>query len=102
MLKKTSSIQTHPSPKPQDTPLQPLLRTYGGESQCPNPLDKSPAINTKDQKCVQQVFGSFIYYGISVNPLILYALSDIASQQSTLTENTMKKVSKFRSHLLIT
>ena len=90
----------HVRPKKlQDTPLQPLQRTYGKESQNPNPPDDSPLLNNKKQKLVQQVIGGFLYYGRAVDPLILHALSVLASQQSAPTENTMIKVNTFLDYM---
>jgi hypothetical protein len=39
--------------------------------------------------------GSFLYYAQAVNPTKLMALSEISSQQSAPTENTMKRVNQF-------
>ena len=66
----------------QHIPLQPLPRTYGKSAQIPNPPDDTPLLEKNGIKRVQQVSGSFLYYGRAVDSLILHALSDIASEQS--------------------
>ena len=45
----------------------------------------------KQTKYIQQVTGSFLNYGRVADPLILHALSKIASQQYAPTENTLKQ-----------
>jgi hypothetical protein len=76
----------------QHTPLQPAHITYGSKSQEPTPLDKTKPLNKEDTKFVQQVTCSFLYYGRAVDPMILHALSTIASQQSAPTEKTKSLV----------
>ena len=45
----------------------------------------------KRNKKVQQISGTFLYYGLAIDPTILPALNEIATQQSAPTENTLKK-----------
>jgi hypothetical protein len=42
-----------------------------------------------------KIVGSSLYYAWAVDPTILMALSEIASQQAALTENKMKHVNQF-------
>jgi len=51
------------------------------------------------KKRVQQIVGSFLYYAWAVDPTILMALSEISSQQSAPTENTMKWVNQFLNYM---
>ena len=44
---------------------------------------------------MQQVTGIFLFYARGVDSTMLTALSAIASEQATPTENTMKKCKKF-------
>ena len=48
---------------------------------------------------MQQVTGSFLYYGRVVDPLILHALRDIASEQSAPTQKTLQKVERFLDYM---
>jgi hypothetical protein len=54
----------------------------------PNPTNTSPLLDNAGKKRIQQIVGSFLYYARAVDPTILMALSDIATQQSAPTENT--------------
>jgi hypothetical protein len=51
------------------------------------------------KKHVQQIVGSFLYYARAVDPTILMALSEISSQQTAPTENTMKRVNHFLDYM---
>jgi hypothetical protein len=83
----------HPVPlNPQHCLFAPNPVTYGKDSQAPNPTDNSPLLDDANKKRIQQVIGSFLYYARAVDPNILMALSDIATQQSAPTKNTKKQV----------
>ena len=77
--------------KPQHCPYSPNPIKYGKDNQAPSPLDDSPLLDATGKKRVQQIVGSFLYYARAVDPTILMALSEISSQQSAPTENTMKR-----------
>jgi len=81
--------------KPQHCPYSQNPIKYGKDNQSPSPLDDSPLLDEAGKKRVQQIFGSFLYYARAVDPTILIALSEISSQQSAPTENTMKRVNQF-------
>ncbi len=68
---------------------------YGKENQAPSPLNDSLQLDEAGKKQSQQIVGSFLYYARAVNPTILMTLSEISSQQSAPTENTMKRVNQF-------
>ncbi len=72
---------------------------YGKDNQSPSPLDKSPCLNEAQKKRTQQIVGSFLYYAQAVDPTILMALSEIASQQAVPTENTMECVNQFLDYM---
>ena len=57
--------------------------------------DDSPLLVKADKKFVQQVTGVFLFYARAVDSTMLTALSAIASEQATPTENTMKKCKQF-------
>jgi hypothetical protein len=56
--------------------------------------DKSPAVDKKQQKYVQSVVGSLLYYSRAIDSTLLPALSSIATQQSNPTTNTLKKIQR--------
>ncbi len=88
---KQLTCYAHPAPiKPQHCPNSPNAITYGKDNQAPTPTDVSSLLNGAGKKQIQQVVGSFLYYAQAVNPTILMALSDIATQQAAPTKNTNK------------
>jgi hypothetical protein len=90
----------HPAPlKPQYCPYSPNPISYGKDNQAPTPTNNSPLLDTTGKKHVQQIIGSFLYYACAVDPTILMALSDIATQQSAPTVNTKKRVDHFFDYM---
>jgi hypothetical protein len=90
----------HPEPlKPQHCPFAPNPIHYGKDNQLPNPTDSSPLLDNAGKKRIQQIVGSFLYYARAVDPTILMALSDIATQQSAPTENTNLRVTQFLDYM---
>ena len=85
--------------KPQHCPYLPNPIKYGKYIQAPSSLDDSPLLDEAPKKRVQQIVGSFPYYARAVDPTILMALSEISSQQSAPTENTMKRVNQFLDYM---
>jgi hypothetical protein len=80
-------------------PFLPNPIMYGNDTQTPTPTDDSPLLDDTSKKHIQQVVGSFLYYTRAVNPTILMALSDIATQQAAPTENTKKQVDQFLDYM---
>ncbi len=92
-IMKQLTHYAHPAPlKPQHCPFAPNPITYGKDNQAPNPTNESPLLDDAGKKQIQQVVGSFLYYAQAVNPTILMALSDIATQQLLPTKNIKKWV----------
>jgi hypothetical protein len=90
---KQLTCYAHPAPdKPQHCPFLPNPITHSKGTQAPTPTDDSPFLDDAGKKCIHQVVGSFLYYARAVNPTLLMALSDIATQQAAPTENTRKQV----------
>ena len=85
--------------KPQHCPYSLNPIKYGIDNQAPSPLDDSPLLDAAGKKRVQQIVGSFLYYARAVDPTVLMALSEISSQQSAPTENTMKRVNQFLDYM---
>ncbi len=81
--------------RPQHYLYAPNPIKYGKYNQAPSPLDKSMHLNKAQQKRIQQIVGSFLYYVQAVDPTILMALSEIALQQVVPTENMMECVNHF-------
>ena len=77
----------------QDSPYRAPPRKYGAAAQDPLPEDTSDKINKKRVKIIQQVIGGVLYYARAVDLTVLAALSSIASEQASATEDTEKRVS---------
>jgi hypothetical protein len=81
----------HPKPKkPQHSPWEPNPTKYGSKTQEALRVDDSLPLDEKGIKLIQQIVGSFLYYCRATDPTIPQALSELSSQQSKATENTMK------------
>jgi hypothetical protein len=85
--------------KPQHCPYSPNTIQYGKDNQTPMPSNNSPLLDKAGKKHIQQIVGSFLYYARAVDPTIVMALSDLSSQQSAPTENTVKRVNQFLDYM---
>ncbi len=85
--------------KPQHCPYSPNAILYEKDNQAPTPSNESPLLDEAGKKHVQQIVGTFLYYARAVDPTIVMALSDLSSQQSALTENTMKRVNQLLDYM---
>jgi len=83
----------------QTCPYSPEPRTYGTKAQAPIPVDESPKLDAKGIKRVQKIVGSILYYARAVDMTVLMALSSIAVEQTTATEQTMKKCHQLLDYL---
>eukprot|EP00804_Cyclotella_cryptica_P018372 CCRYP_015481-RA/>CCRYP_015481-RA protein AED:0.17 eAED:0.17 QI:0/0/0/1/1/1/2/0/862 len=59
-----------------------------------HPHPKKPNI-----KHIQQIVGSFLYYARATDPTIPHALSELATQQSNATEQTLKRCHHFLDYM---
>ena len=83
------------SKKREDQPYVHVVPNYGAKVQYAADADTS-RLATKDEKTfIQQVVGTFLYYGRAVDGTMLTALSAIASEQASPTVTTLKKAQKF-------
>jgi hypothetical protein len=97
---KQLTCYAHPTPnRPQHCPFSPNPITYGKDTQASMTTGNSPVFDNAAKKEIQEVVGSFLYYAWAVNPTILMALSDIVTQQATLTKNTRKQVKQFLDYM---
>jgi hypothetical protein len=86
----------HPTPdKPQHQPHQHAIPTYGATVQYAKLEDTSQRLSPSEKKYIQEVIGTFLYYGRAVDSTMLTALSAIASAQSEPTEETMTRCKQF-------
>jgi hypothetical protein len=61
---------------------------YGQKVQYAKPEDSSKPLTDKGTKRVQEVSGTFLYYGRTMDPTMLVSLNDISTTQSAPTEAT--------------
>ena len=68
---------------PQYSPHAHITIVYAAKNarQYATAPDTSPLLNPKDNKYIQSVTGSFLYYGRALYHTILLALNEIASEQ---------------------
>ena len=85
-----TKLKHEPPKSPFNTPMKPLPRTYGVESQKRNKLDDSPPLSTEKAKYIQHVVGSLLCNARAIDMTILHALSNIASTQSNPTQKTLQ------------
>ena len=86
----------HKAPrKPQHQPYPHVKPTYGATKQYAEADDTSAPLSKEEKTYVQEVIGTFLYYGRCVDASMLPALGTLATQQASPTENTMIKIKQF-------
>jgi hypothetical protein len=90
----------HPPPKRrQDCPYEPNPIKYVKQYDEVVHEKISPPLSTAEQKYVQGVIGSFLYYARAVDLTILMALSAIAQDQANPTQKTMQRVKQLLDYM---
>ena len=79
------------SRKPRYAPHEHVKPVYGVKIQYAEDEDDSEKVDQLGINRIQQIVGTFLYYGIAIDNTILSALSNIAVEQSVTTANTIKK-----------
>ena len=82
----------------QFQPHQHVVPAYGAKVQMAAAEDESEELSKEEKKFVQQVIGTFLYYGRAVDGTMLTALSVIASTQAKPTQLTMHKIKLFLNY----
>ena len=86
----------HEIPKTlQHQPHKHTIPTYGATVQYAKPEDSTRLLSKEEKKFVQQVLGTFLYYGRAVDSTMLTTLSSIASTQAEPTQDTMDNIKLF-------
>jgi hypothetical protein len=81
---------THPNPtKPQHAPHLWIAPDYGASIQYAEPEDTSTPLNKQCITRLQQIIGTFLFYGRAVDNTMLVALGTLAAAQTQGTEKTM-------------
>jgi hypothetical protein len=89
----------HKLRKPQNQPFPHTPIVYGTKHQYAKENSKSPKLDAKGKKFVQQVCGKFLFLGRAVDSTLLAPISAIASQSSDPTEDTLEHVKQFLDYL---
>ena len=71
------------------------IPTYGAKIQYAKKENDTNELDKNGKQYVQQVVGTFLFYGQTVDSTMLAALSATASDQAAPTETTMKKTKLF-------
>ena len=86
----------HPTPKKlQDCPYPATVKQYGVKVQLTDPIDTSARLPPHEIKRLQQIIGTFLFYGRAVDPTLLTALSELSSAQATATDATKHACQQF-------
>jgi hypothetical protein len=72
--------------------------TSGTKIQLTPPPDNTPLIDKKKIMRTQKLLGTLIYWGRAVNPTIIPAISELASEQATSTETTVEKLTQLLNY----
>ena len=99
VAKKLTEYGYNPSKRQQYCPYELNPIKYGKYSDNIVHEKYSPPLNYNDNKLVQQVLGSFLYYVRTIDLTILHALSAITLDQSKSTECTMKRVQQLLHYM---
>jgi hypothetical protein len=82
---------THPDPtRPQHSPHHWIAPKYGATIQYAAPEDASTPLNKHGITRLQQIIGTFLFYGRAVDNTMLVALGTLAAAQTQGTEKTLK------------
>ena len=86
----------HPKPnKAQDSPYPANAKQYGVKVQLTDPIDTTARLPKHEIKRIQQIIGTFLFYGRAVDPTLLTALSELSSAQATATDATKHACNQF-------
>ena len=97
--KKLHKFRHTKSHRPQYAPHKWLKPAYRRKLQYAPPPDTTDYLPKSGITRIQSINGSFLYYGRAVDPTILTALNDIATQQVKPTVNTEEKVHMLMDYL---
>ena len=99
-IKKARKEFGHEMPRrKQDSPYPVIPPKYGAKAQYPEDPDNSPLLDKEGKHFIQRVNGKFLYLGRAVDLTILAALSTLASQQASPTEETEKRAQQLLDYL---
>jgi hypothetical protein len=84
--------------RPQHAPYPAHTPQYGATFQLTPAVLDSPSLTPQGRKQIQQVIGALLYYGRAIDGTIMTAISSLASQQATATEDTEAKLTQLLNY----
>ena len=97
--RKLTKYQHQKPTHPQHSPYLAAPIKYGAKVQEPVPSDTSAPLSPEEIKHVQDIVGSFIWYGRACDPTLSAALSAIAARQTKGTANVMAACRHFLDYI---
>jgi hypothetical protein len=90
----------HDTPKiPQYTPSRHVTPVYGAKMQYATQDETPPPLSDKQCTTIQKITGSVLFYSREVDPTVIMPLNDIATEQTTATENTKTAAGQLLDYL---
>ena len=87
--------------KAQDSPYPATAKQYDVKVQLTDPIDTTTRLTTDEIKRLQQIIGTFLFYGRAIDPALLTALSELSSAQATATNATKRACHQFLDYCAI-
>jgi hypothetical protein len=81
----------------EDSPHAWTAPDYGARQQYAT-HDESPLLDVRDIKRVQEVLGTFLFYGRAVDLTMVTSIGSIATEQASATELTMKAITQLLNY----
>mmetsp|Transcript_2662 Transcript_2662/g.3772 ORF Transcript_2662/g.3772 Transcript_2662/m.3772 type:complete len:122 (-) Transcript_2662:86-451(-) len=81
------------------TPCTNMISQYRAKVQFSEPDDNSPALDATNTKRVQEVLGTFLFYGRAIDSTILSTIGTIVTQQAKPTKKTMAAIAQLLNYL---
>ena len=97
-VKKQLEKFKHTSTKKQHSPSKYVPPKYGQKIQMAEKLPKQNVLTPKEINQLQQVIGSFLFYGRVVDCTMIHALNSLAAAQSEGLEETKKAMTHFLNY----
>ena len=92
IVKALHKFQFPAAKKPQYAPYAWIPPKYGQKVQYTLPSETLPVLDKKGTKQVQSITGPFQYYTNGIDTTMIVAVNELASQQASPTQETVKKV----------
>ena len=101
VAKALKRLNYTPSTFPQFSPHAPAPFTTPtkGKQQMAEALDTTPNLPLKEQRYLQSILGTLLYYGRALEYSILPAVNDVAREQSAPTISTLKKAKRILDYV---